>query len=393
MGANTSREALAGESCVPNRSFCSSGSSVLLRCVVFFRRFAAHRRDAFVESVFGRFTSKAVVFSLQKNPQTLQKNTIKSTCRSSNGVYAIPEIVSREASTELEATERFSGNINAEMPIFLPDATANNKKISDVQRTASDNKHQPLIQVRNLTKYYHGDLILNNISVDIEEGDLVSIIGPSGCGKSTFLRCLNGMEVLGCGSVDINGISLQRKTLTEPLTQNFNKKAHALRQQVGMVFQTFNLFPHKTLLQNVMMAPMIVQKKSRDEAEAIAIRFLDKVGLKAFSHRYPVQLSGGQQQRGAIARALALSPKVMLYDEPTSAIDPTRVDEVLEVMRDLDKEGMTQIVVTHEMRFAKDASDYIIYMEQGEFVEISDEDEIFVAPKDERTRRFLKKFM
>ena len=142
-----------------------------------------------------------------------------------------------------------------------------------------------------------------------------------------------------------------------------------------------------------MMAPMIVQKKSRDEAEAIAVKFLDKVGLKTFSHRYPIQLSGGQQQRGAIARALALSPKVMLYDEPTSAIDPTRVDEVLEVMRDLDKEGMTQIVVTHEMRFAKDASDYIIYMEQGEFVEISDEDEIFIAPKDERTRKFLKKFM
>ena len=142
-----------------------------------------------------------------------------------------------------------------------------------------------------------------------------------------------------------------------------------------------------------MMAPMIVQKKSRDEAEAIAVKFLDKVGLKVFSHRYPIQLSGGQQQRGAIARALALSPKVMLYDEPTSAIDPTRVDEVLEVMRDLDKEGMTQIVVTHEMRFAKDASDYIIYMEQGEFVEISDEDEIFIAPKDERTRKFLKKFM
>ena len=255
-----------------------------------------------------------------------------------------------------------------------------------------DVRHQPLIRVQNLTKYYHGELILKDISVDIEEGDLVSIIGPSGCGKSTFLRCLNGMEVLDCGSVNISGISLQRKTLGAPM-QDFNTKAHALRQQVGMVFQTFNLFPHKTLLQNVMMAPMIVQKKSREEAEAVAVKFLDKVGLKAFSHRYPIQLSGGQQQRGAIARALALSPKVMLYDEPTSAIDPTRVDEVLEVMRDLDKEGMTQIVVTHEMRFAKDASDYIIYMEQGEFVEISDEDEIFIAPKDERTRKFLKKFM
>lgn len=160
-----------------------------------------------------------------------------------------------------------------------------------------------------------------------------------------------------------------------------------------MVFQSFNLFPHKTLLQNVMLAPMIVQKKGRDEAECLAMKFLDKVGLRNFAHRYPFNLSGGQQQRGAIARSLALSPRVMLYDEPTSSIDPTRVDEVLEVMRDLDREGMTQIIVTHEMRFARDASDYIIYMEQGEFIEISDEDEIFIHPKDERTRQFLKNFM
>ena len=252
---------------------------------------------------------------------------------------------------------------------------------------------KPLIQVKDLSKYYHQEPVLKEISVDIEEGDLVSIIGPSGCGKSTFLRCLNGMEILDSGSIQIDGMQLSRKTPNTPLGLAFHKKAHDLRQHVGMVFQSFNLFPHKTLLQNVMLAPMIVQNKSKEEAEDISLRFLDKVGLKLFAHRYPMHLSGGQQQRGAIARALALSPKVMLYDEPTSAIDPARVDEVLEVMRDLDKEGMTQIIVTHEMRFAKDASDYIIYMEQGEFIEISDEDEIFIAPKDERTRQFLKHFM
>ena len=254
-------------------------------------------------------------------------------------------------------------------------------------------EEEPLIQVKDLGKFFHQDPILKGISVNIEEGDLVSIIGPSGCGKSTFLRCLNGMEILDSGSIKIDKITLSRKTSNTPLSRNFNKKAHELRQHVGMVFQSFNLFPHKTLLQNVMMALMIVQKKSKDEAEDISLCFLDKVGLKLFAHRYPSYLSGGQQQRGAIARALALSPKVMLYDEPTSAIDPARVDEVLEVMRDLDREGMTQIIVTHEMRFARDASDYIIYMEQGEFVEISDEDEIFISPKDERTRQFLKNFM
>lgn len=252
---------------------------------------------------------------------------------------------------------------------------------------------EPIIQVSDLSKYYHDGPILKGINVHIEEGDLVSLIGPSGCGKSTFLRCLNCLETLDAGTVKIDGIEISRKSPAISLDRDFQKKAHELRQHVGMVFQSFNLFPHKTLLQNVMLAPMIVQKKCKNEAEDIALRFLDKVGLKHFAHRYPFNLSGGQQQRGAIARALALLPKVMLYDEPTSSIDPARVDEVLEVMRDLDQEGMTQIIVTHEMRFARDASDYIIYMEQGEFIEISDEDEIFISPKDERTRKFLKHFM
>ena len=250
-----------------------------------------------------------------------------------------------------------------------------------------------IIQVRDLVKYYHEEPVLKGVSVNIDEGDLVSIIGPSGCGKSTFLRCLNGMEILDGGYIQIDGIVLERSSSLMPLGRNFQHKAHHLRQHIGMVFQSFNLFPHKTLLQNVMLAPMIVQRKGREEAENIALKFLDKVGLRSYAHRYPFNLSGGQQQRGAIARSLALSPKVMLYDEPTSSIDPTRVDEVLEVMRDLDREGMTQIIVTHEIRFARDASDYIIYMEQGEFIEISDEDEIFINPKDERTRQFLRNFI
>jgi len=160
-----------------------------------------------------------------------------------------------------------------------------------------------------------------------------------------------------------------------------------------MVFQSFNLFPHKTILENVMLAPMKVKSVPREEARAIAERLLEKVGLSALKERYPSAMSGGQQQRAAIARALAMQPKVMLYDEPTSALDPEMVDEVLHVMRELDGEGMTQMVVTHEMRFARDASDYVIYMEKGEIVEISDEDEIFSNPKDERTRRFLRKFL
>ena len=242
-----------------------------------------------------------------------------------------------------------------------------------------------MISTENLVKSFDGKkIVLNGISEKIEKKEKVVIIGPSGSGKSTFLRCLNLLEVPTSGTILFDGVDI---------TKAPQKEVNLIRRKLGMVFQSFNLFPHKTLLQNVMLAPMIVQNKTKEEAEDISLKFLDKVGLKLFAHRYPMHLSGGQQQRGAIARALALAPKVMLYDEPTSAIDPARVDEVLEVMRDLDKEGMTQIIVTHEMRFAKDASDYIIYMEQGEFIEISDEDEIFIAPKDERTRQFLKHFM
>ncbi|MFG1466751.1 amino acid ABC transporter ATP-binding protein [Xanthobacter sp. DSM 24535] len=248
----------------------------------------------------------------------------------------------------------------------------------------------PILRVEDVRKSFGAHTILKGVSFQIEEGDLVSMIGPSGCGKSTLLRCLNGLESMDSGTIEACGVRMERK---QGAGTPLNDIAHRLRKNVGMVFQSFNLFPHKTLQQNVMMAPMVVKGVSRDEAAANAERLLKKVGLFEQMDRYPINLSGGQQQRGAIARALAMSPKIMLYDEPTSALDPGLVDEVLDVMKELDNEGMTQIIVTHEMRFARDASDYIIFMDKGEIIEISDEDEIFESPKDPRTRQFLHRFV
>jgi polar amino acid transport system ATP-binding protein len=251
----------------------------------------------------------------------------------------------------------------------------------------------PILSVQNLRKNYSGVEILKGVSLDVEQGDLVSIIGPSGCGKSTFLRCLNFLETPSEGVVSIAGVEIKVNGDRRGSESDIEAKAHRLRQNVGMVFQQFNLFPHKTILENTMLAPMLVKRVSKGAARNNGLNLLDKVGLTHLADRYPSQLSGGQQQRAAIARALAMSPQVMLYDEPTSALDPELVDEVLHVMKQLDSEGMTQLVVTHEMRFAKDASDYIVFMEGGLIVEISDEDEIFVKPKDERTRRFLKRYL
>lgn len=248
---------------------------------------------------------------------------------------------------------------------------------------------QPILRVENVHKSFDTTQILKGVSFQIEEGDLVSIIGPSGCGKSTLLRCLNGLETIDSGAIEACGVMMERKPGAPEIS---DEVAHKLRRNVGMVFQQYQLFPHKTLIQNVMLAPMVVKGTRPEEALANAERLLRKVGLYEQRDRYPINLSGGQQQRGAIARALAMAPKIMLYDEPTSALDPGLVDEVLDVMKELDAEGMTQICVTHEMRFARDASDYIIFMEKGDIVEISDEDEIFTNPKDPRTRQFLRRF-
>ena len=249
-----------------------------------------------------------------------------------------------------------------------------------------------LIIIENLCKSFDDDEVLNNVSINIKEGDLVSIIGPSGCGKSTLLRCLNCLELLDSGRITIDKVTITREGKNHKPDEKMLAIAHDMRSEVGMVFQGFNLFPHKTMLQNITLAPMVVKGISKEQAEETAIRLLKKVGLEGFANRYPATLSGGQSQRAAIARALAMNPKVMLYDEPTSALDPELVGEVLQVMKDLDAEGMTQIIVTHEMRFARNASDYIVFMDKGEIVEYDDGDILFTTPKNERTRAFLRNF-
>jgi polar amino acid transport system ATP-binding protein len=252
---------------------------------------------------------------------------------------------------------------------------------------------ESLIVVKNLCKSFEYGEVLNNVSINIKEGDLVSLIGPSGCGKSTFLRCLNCLELLDSGYIRIGDIELSREGVTQRPDEKMLSTAHAMRAEVGMVFQGYNnLFPHKTVIQNIMLAPLVVKRMPLDEAREVAIRLLEKVGLKSHANKYPSTLSGGESQRAAIARALAMNPKVMLYDEPTSALDPELVGEVLQVMKDLDSEGMTQIIVTHEMKFARDASDYIVFIDRGEIVEYDDGDILFTNPKNSRTKEFLRHF-
>jgi len=251
----------------------------------------------------------------------------------------------------------------------------------------------PIICVGSLFKSFNGIMVLKDINFTVEQGSLFSIIGASGCGKSTLLRCMNYLETPDSGMVSIAGTTLIRKNLSEPYDADMQAEARQLRSKIGMVFQSLNLFPHKTILENIILAPMIVKGLHKPAAEAAAMVLLKKVGLEDFAMRYPGNLSGGQAQRVAIARALAMSPKVLLYDEPTSALDPSLVNQVLNIMRDLNTEGMTQIVVTHEMRFAREASDHIMYIEAVEVVEISGKDEIFQHPKDIRTHNFLKNFV
>ncbi|MBV1836797.1 amino acid ABC transporter ATP-binding protein [Acetobacter estunensis] len=244
-----------------------------------------------------------------------------------------------------------------------------------------------MLCAESISKSFDSNKVLDDVSLTVERGELVSIIGPSGCGKSTFLRCLNFLEIPDEGTVTIADDSIRRagglwKSSDEAL-------AHRLRAHVGMVFQSFNLFPHRTVLDNVMLAPRVVKHVAPAVIEAEARELLAKVGLEAAALRYPATLSGGQQQRAAIARALAMRPDVMLYDEPTSALDPRVAEEVLEVMRALDREGMTQIVVTHDLRFARAASDRIVFMDGGQIIEIGDPDEMCDNPRDPRTRRFL----
>lgn len=242
---------------------------------------------------------------------------------------------------------------------------------------------EAIISVRNLSKRFGSHQVLKDIHFEVYPSEVVVIIGPSGSGKSTLLRCLNLLEEINGGEVYIEGKLLNEKTT------NIN----LVRQEVGMVFQQFNLFPHKTVLENITLAPVKVRKISKEEAKDRALRLLRKVGLEEKADRYPEELSGGQQQRVAIARALAMQPKIMLFDEPTSALDPEMVKEVLDVMKDLAKEGMTMVVVTHEMGFAREVSDRVIFMDQGMIVEEGTPEEIFGAPKNERTKAFLSKVL
>ncbi|WP_421381684.1 amino acid ABC transporter ATP-binding protein [Bacillus salacetis] len=240
-----------------------------------------------------------------------------------------------------------------------------------------------VIQVKNLKKSF-GDLeVLKDISTDVKEKEVVCVVGPSGSGKSTFLRCLNKLEEITDGQVIVNG-----NDITDPKI-NINK----IRQETGMVFQHFNLFPHKTVLQNITLAPMKTKGVNKEDAKKKALELLRKVGLEEKAESYPGELSGGQKQRVAIARALAMEPRVMLFDEPTSALDPEMIGEVLEVMKDLAREGMTMVVVTHEMGFAREVGDRVIFMDGGYIVEENVPSELFGNPQNERTKAFLGKVL
>jgi polar amino acid transport system ATP-binding protein len=248
-----------------------------------------------------------------------------------------------------------------------------------------------IVNVDNVKKSFHGRNVVDGISLQVAQGDLVAVIGPSGCGKSTMLRCINGLEVIDSGKIQVfDGVL---KSPHEIGAGKFHDQALKIRKSTGMVFQSFNLFPHLTVLQNLMKAPMVVAKQDSAPAERRARELLHKVGLDEKADRYPSELSGGQQQRAAIARALAMSPKLMLYDEPTSALDPMLVAEVLRVMKQLDEEGMTQIVVTHEMRFARDVADRVVFLEHGRIVEMGSPEQIFGNPQNARTREFLRHFL
>ena len=240
-----------------------------------------------------------------------------------------------------------------------------------------------MIRIHNLTKSFGDNHVLKGISTEIGDGEVVVVIGPSGSGKSTFLRCLNRLEEADGGEIIFEGVDVNNKDT------NIEK----VREDMGMVFQSFNLFPHKTVLENITMAPVLVKGEDKSQAEEKAMKLLERVGLADKRDAYPNQLSGGQKQRIAIVRALAMNPSVMLFDEPTSALDPEMVGEVLDVMQQLAKDGMTMVVVTHEMGSAREVGDRILFLDEGLLVEEGTPDEVFNHPKEERTQSFLNKVL
>ncbi len=252
-----------------------------------------------------------------------------------------------------------------------------------------------LIQVKNLKKHYnHGAIkALDDVSVDINKGDVMVVIGPSGSGKSTFLRSLNLLEEPTGGAIIFDGIDITKKKYEDENGKMVKLDIDHLRQKMGMVFQHFNLFPHMTILENMVLAPMKVRGMSKEEAEKKALALLDRVGLKDRAGAYPIQLSGGQKQRVAIVRALAMEPEVMLFDEPTSALDPEMVGEVLDVMKELANEGMTMVVVTNEMGFAREVGNRVLFMADGKLLEQGTPEEIFEHPKHARLQDFFAKVL
>ena len=252
-----------------------------------------------------------------------------------------------------------------------------------------------LIQVTDLKKHYKGGAIkaLDGVTVNINRGDVMAVIGPSGSGKSTFLRSLNLMEEPTGGAIIFNGVDLTKKKYRDESGKMVKLDIDSLRQKMGMVFQHFNLFPHMTILENMVLAPVKVKGMDRADAEKKALELLDRVGLKDRADAYPIQLSGGQKQRVAIVRALAMEPEVMLFDEPTSALDPEMVGEVLDVMKELAKEGMTMVVVTHEMGFAREVGNRVLFMADGQLLEQGTPEEIFEHPQNPRLKDFLAKVL
>ena len=246
-----------------------------------------------------------------------------------------------------------------------------------------------MIVVEKLTKQFNGQVVLNGIDLEVKEGEVIAIIGPSGSGKTTFLRCLNFLEQPTSGRIKVGDIEIDT---SKPINQQ-TSLVRRLRQHVGFVFQSFNLFPHRTALENVIEGPTVVKKMPRDAAVALGRKLLARVGLEGKEDAYPRRLSGGQQQRVAIARALAMEPEVILFDEPTSALDPELVGEVLATIRSLAEENRTMVIVTHEMSFARDVANRVIFFDKGVIVEQGEAKALFANPKEERTRQFLSKFL
>ena len=245
------------------------------------------------------------------------------------------------------------------------------------------NKKEPIIQIEHVYKYFGPFLALEDINLQVNKQERIVIIGPSGSGKSTLLRTINQLEKVSSGRIVVDG-----EEVTAP-DVDMNK----VRMGLGMVFQNFNLFPHKTVLENLTLAPVKLKGMDKSEAEEIAYSLLEKVGIKDKAHNYPKQLSGGQQQRVAIARALAMNPKIMLFDEPTSALDPEMIGEVLDVMTNLAKEGMTMIVVSHEMGFAREVADRVVFMDSGKILEVGTPEHFFTNPSHPRTKKFLSQIL